>query len=37
MIALVDLGVGVLIIAIAALILGVGLKLLREASKSDKE
>jgi hypothetical protein len=35
MIALIDLGIGVLILAIAGLILGVALKLIKENSKKD--
>jgi hypothetical protein len=36
MIALIDLGIGVLILAIAGLILGVALKLIKENSKKDQ-
>jgi hypothetical protein len=35
MIALVDLGIGVLILAVAGLILGIAIKLIRENSKKD--
>jgi hypothetical protein len=36
MITLIDLGIGVLILAIAGLILGVALKLIKENSKKDQ-
>lgn len=35
MLILVDLAIGVLILALASLILGVGIKLIRENSKKD--
>ena len=35
MVILVDLAIGVLILAVASLILGVGIKLIRENSKKD--
>ena len=36
MIALVDIGIGVLILAVAGLILGIALKLIKEGSKKDQ-
>ena len=35
MVALVDIGIGVLILAVAGLILGVALRLIKENSKKD--
>ena len=35
MIALVDIGIGVLILAVAGLMLGVAIKLVKEAAKKD--
>lgn len=37
MIALVDIGIGVLILAVASLILGVGIKLVKEAANRPKD
>lgn len=37
MIALVDIGIGVLILGVAALVLAVGIKLVKEAAASDKD
>lgn len=37
MIILVDIAIGVLILAVASLILGVGLKLIKENSKKDEK
>lgn len=37
MIALVDIGIGVLILGVAALVLGIGISLVKEASKMDKK
>lgn len=36
MIVLVDIGIGILIIGVASLILGIGIKLIKENSKSNK-
>jgi hypothetical protein len=36
MIALVDIGIGILIIAIASMILGIGIKLIKENSKNNE-
>jgi ABC-type uncharacterized transport system permease subunit len=36
MIVLVDIGIGILIIGVASLILGVGIKLIKENSKSNE-
>lgn len=36
MVGLVDIAIGVLILGIASLILGVGIKLVQEASKKDE-
>lgn len=37
MLALVDIGIGVLILAVAGLMLGVALKLIKENSKKDEK
>lgn len=37
MIALVDIGIGVLILGVASLVLGIGLKLIRENAKKDEK
>jgi ABC-type uncharacterized transport system permease subunit len=37
MIVLVDIGIGILIIGVASLILGIGIKLIKENSKSSEQ
>jgi hypothetical protein len=37
MIALVDIAIGVLILGVAAMVLGIGIKLIKESSKSNNE
>lgn len=37
MIVLVDIGIGILIIGVASLILGIGIKLIKENSKSNEQ
>jgi ABC-type uncharacterized transport system permease subunit len=37
MVVLVDIGIGILIIGVASLILGIGIKLIKENSKSNEQ